>query len=203
MIITTIVLVLAFPYYYNPNIHNLGNIGIGGKIHATLAPVARRMIDHISYNGVDIRKDIMSEYRDMKVLDMCCGIGDSTIKHGTGIDTSKEMIDMAKFINKNNKFYKANAETYIPNENFDIVSCMFALHEMPLEAQYRVINNAIRIAKKEVILVDISSDYKPKEIMLSGEPYLIDYLNNIDNILKNFEKIEYIPQHVAIWKYKK
>ena len=49
----------------------------------TLAPIARRMIDHISYEwNVDIRKDIMSEYRDMKeVLDMCCGIGDSTIKH--------------------------------------------------------------------------------------------------------------------------
>ncbi len=195
--------VSSLPYYYNPNIHNLGNIGIGGKIHATLAPVARRMIDHISYNGVDIRKDIMSEYRDMKILDMCCGIGDSTIKHGTGIDTSKEMINMAKFINKNNKFYRANAETYIPNENFDVVSCMFALHEMPITAQYRVINNAIKIAEKEVIIVDISSDYTPKTIMLSGEPYLIDYLDNIDNILKKFEKIEYIPKHVSIWKYKK
>ena len=80
---------------------------------------------------------------------------------------------------------------------------MFALHEMPIAAQYRVVNNAIKIAKKEVILVDISSDYTPKKIMLSGEPYLIDYLNNIDNILKKFEKIEYIPKHVSIWKYKK
>ena len=168
MILTTIAIVSAFPYYYNPNIHNLGNIGLGGKIHATLAPIARRMIDHISYNGVDIRKDIMSEYRDMKVLDMCCGIGDSTIKHGTGIDTSKEMINMAKFINRSNKFYKANAETYIPNENFDVVSCMFALHEMPIAAQYRVVNNAIKIAKKEVILVDISSDYTPKKLCLAA-----------------------------------
>lgn len=203
MILTTIALVSVIPYYYNPNIHNLGNIGVGGKIHATLAPIARRMIDHISYNGIDIRKDIMSEYEDMKVLDMCCGIGDSTFKYGTGIDTSNEMINMAKFINRNNNFYKANAETYIPDENFDVVSCMFALHEMPASAQYRLINNAIKIAKKEVILVDIASNYTPKEIMIAGEPYLIDYLNNIDTILRNFEKIEYIPEHVAIWKYKK
>jgi len=203
MIFTTVAVFSSIPYYYNPNIHNLGNIGVGGKIHATLAPLARRMIDHISYNGVDIRKDIMSQYKGMKVLDMCCGIGDSTLKGATGIDTSKEMIDMAKFINRNNKFYKANAETYVPHEKFDVVSCMFALHEMPLAAQYRVINNAIRIAKKEVILVDIATNYKPKEIMLSGEPYLIDYLNNIDIILNKFEKTEYISNHVTIWKYKK
>ena len=35
MILTTIAIV-NISYYYNPNIHNLGNIGIGGKIHATL-----------------------------------------------------------------------------------------------------------------------------------------------------------------------
>ena len=85
----------AVPYYYNPKIHSLGNIGVGGKIHAFTAPFARRMIDHISYKGVNIRKDIMSEYRDNTVLDLCCGIGDSTPKFATGIDTSKEMINMA------------------------------------------------------------------------------------------------------------
>merc|ERR1712217_44955 len=112
----------------------------------TLAPIARRMIDHISYNGVDIRKDIMLQYCNNTVLDLCCGIGDSTHNFGTGIDTSPEMINMAKIINKKSNFYIANAETYTPESEFDIVSCMFAFHEMPLNAQYKVIKNAINIA---------------------------------------------------------
>ena len=39
--------------------------------------------------------------------------------------------------------------------------------------------------------------------MLDGEPYLIDYLNNIQNILFDFEETIYIPNHVHIWRYKK
>lgn len=192
----------AVPYYYNPKIHSLGNIGFGGKIHALAAPFARRIIDQISYNGVNIRRDIMSEYSDYKVLDLCCGIGDSTPKFATGIDTSKEMISVANFVNRDSNFIVANAETYKPDIPFDIVTCMFAFHEMPLSAQCRVIENAIEIAKQEIIIVDIASNYKPKTIMLDGEPYLLKYLDSIDNTLSCFDKINYIDNHVAIWKYK-
>ncbi|ALH23113.1 Methyltransferase domain protein containing [Chrysochromulina ericina virus CeV-01B] len=192
----------AIPYYYNPKIHTLGNIGLGGKIHAFAAPFARRMIDQISYKGVNIREDIMSDYSDYKVLDLCCGIGDSTPNFGTGIDTSREMISVANYINKDSNFIVANAETYKPNTQFDIVTCMFAFHEMPLSAQYRVIENAIDIAKQEIIIVDIASNYQPKKIMLDGEPYLLKYLDTIDNTLSCFDKINYIDNHVAIWKYK-
>tara|TARA_B100001093_G_scaffold448843_1_gene454698 strand:+ start:2145 stop:2756 length:612 start_codon:yes stop_codon:yes gene_type:complete len=197
------VYILSVPYYYNPQIHNLGNIGFGGNIHAILSPIARRVIDTISYNGKNIRKDIMLEYSDKKILDLCCGIGDSTGKFGTGVDTSKAMIRMAKIFNRDKEFYIGNAETIVPSEEFDIVSCMFAFHEMPLDAQNRVIKNAIKIAKKEVIIIDIASNYNPKEIMLDGEPYLLNYLCNIDNILSNFDKTIYIDNHVNIWKLKK
>ncbi len=192
----------AVPYYYNPKIHSLGNIGLGGKIHALAAPFARRIIDQISYKGVNIREDIMSDYSDYKVLDLCCGIGDSTPKFGTGIDTSKEMINVANFVNRDSNFIVANAETYRPETPFDIVTCMFAFHEMPLSAQCRVIENAIEIAKEEIIIVDIASNYQPKTIMLDGEPYLLKYLDSIDNTLSCFDKINYIDNHVAIWKYK-
>ena len=83
---------------------------------------------------------------------------------------------------------------------------MFAFHEMPPEAQIKVINNALMIAKEEFIIVDISPNYKnknPPQIMLNGEPYLMNYLNNIENILFDFEETIYIPNHVHIWKYKK
>ena len=32
-------------YYYDPRIHNFGNIGLGGRIHSLLAPYATKLID--------------------------------------------------------------------------------------------------------------------------------------------------------------
>ena len=52
---------MNIPYYYNPNMHSLGNIGIGGKIHSEIAPFVSKMIDNIRYNGVNIRKEIMKQ----------------------------------------------------------------------------------------------------------------------------------------------
>ena len=120
---------------------------------------------------------------------------------------------MLKVARKNNKksktntqFYFGNAENFKPKIKPDIVTCMFAFHEMPQQAQIRVINNGIMIAKEEFIIVDIAPNYKnknPPKIMLSGEPYLLDYLHNIENLLYDFEETIYIPNHVHVWKYKK
>lgn len=200
---------MTVPYYYNPKMHTFGNIGFGGKIHSTLAPYASRVIDILRYDGNNIREEIMKPYLDKNktILDLCCGVGISTPEGGIGIDTSKEMLNVANNIhkNKNKKFYFANAETVRPKQSIDIVTCMFAFHEMPLQAQIKVINNAIRIANEEFIIVDISPNYKnkkPPQIMLLGEPYLIDYLKNIEKILQDFQEIVYVPNHVHIWKYK-
>lgn len=205
LLFTIINLSLIYPYYYDKRIHNLGNVGFPGKVHAEAALLSTKIIDRIRYNGRNIRKEIMNEYKNNTVLDFCCGIGISTTKNGVGIDTSSEMLSVAKKykFNKNKKFYLENAENYKPDQEFDIVTCMFAFHEMPLSAHIKIVNNAFKIAKKEIVIVDIASNYKPKDIMLSGEPYLIDYMETIDNTLNCFEKINYIDGHVNIWKYKK
>lgn len=205
LLFTIINFALLQPYYYDKRIHNLGNVGFPGKVHAEAALLSTKIIDRIRYNGRNIRKEIMNEYKNNTVLDFCCGIGISTTNNGVGIDTSSEMLSVAKKykFNKNKKFYLANAENYKPDQEFDIVTCMFAFHEMPLDAHIKIVNNAFRIAKKEIVIVDIASNYKPKDIMLSGEPYLIDYMETIDNTLNCFEKIIYIEGHVNIWKYKK
>tara|TARA_B100001093_G_scaffold520286_1_gene614277 strand:+ start:6169 stop:6786 length:618 start_codon:yes stop_codon:yes gene_type:complete len=188
------------PYYYNKDIHNFGNTGFGGFIHSELAPYATKYIDNIRYKGRDIRKEIMEKYNDKSILDMCCGTGMSTMPNSIGIDTSPEMINVARRYNKECEFYLGNAENYKPEEEFDIVTCMFAMHEMPKKAQIKTINNALNIAKEKVIIVDISPDYKPSQIMLSGEPYLPDYLKNIKYILKDLDYYNFIPNHVAVWK---
>ena len=203
---------LNIPYYYNPNIHNFGNIGFFGKIHANVANQATKVIDNLRYNGKNIRSIIYKPYlnNNKTILDLCCGVGISTAPGQTGIDTSIEMLKVARKNNKksktNTQFYFGNAENFKPKIKPDIVTCMFAFHEMPQQAQIRVINNGIMIAKEEFIIVDIAPNYKnknPPKIMLSGEPYLLNYLNNIENILYDFEETIYIPNHVHVWKYKK
>ena len=49
-------------YYYDSRIHNFGNIGLGGRIHALLAPHATKMIDDKCYNSINIRHKILSNY---------------------------------------------------------------------------------------------------------------------------------------------
>ena len=79
---------------------------------------------------------------------------------------------------------------------------MFAFHEMPADGHLKVISNALRVAKKEVVIVDISTDYEPSDLMLSGEPYINDYLKNIDSIMYNygFEKKIFLKNHIDVWK---
>lgn len=208
-VLVLIALTLKVPYYYNPKMHTFGNIGFGGKLHAATAPILTKAIDYLRYNGTNIREEIMEPYvvQNKNILDLCCGVGISTPEGAIGVDTSREMLNVAVSLdnNKNKKFYFANAELVRPKQSIDIVTCMFAFHEMPHQAQINVINNAKRIANEEFIIVDISPNYKnkkPPKIMLAGEPYLIDYLNNIEKMLEDFEETVYVANHVHVWKYK-
>ena len=210
-------------YYYDKRIHNVGNIGIGGYIHAEFAPYTTKLIDYLKYDGIDIRDYVKSSYSNYYyekfgynpfVVDLCCGVGISTTVNQIGIDTSPEMIKKARSIlNSKNYYYKnklntkfkiGNAETYGKNNSFDCVTIMFAMHEIPEYAQHKIIKNSLRIAKKDIIIVDISPNYSPSKLMLTGEPYILDYLLNFDNITKkyNFSSIELINNHVKIWYYK-
>lgn len=43
-------------YWFDDRIHTLGNTGLGGGLHAAIAPVSTRIIDRVAYNGVNVRK---------------------------------------------------------------------------------------------------------------------------------------------------
>ena len=45
-------------YPFHPNIHTLGNIGFGGKIHAKITPYFTKLIDYNAYHKRNIRKEI-------------------------------------------------------------------------------------------------------------------------------------------------
>ena len=212
------------PYYFDNRIHNIGNIGFGGWIHAEMSPFTIKLIDMIRYDGNNIREKIMIDYeksfikefkKKPKILDLCCGVGVSTLLNQTGVDSSLQMINKAKSIrNLKNLHYRngkkvhtrfkvGNAEIYGNNNEFDCVSVMFAMHEMPGYAHKNIINNCKRISKYNIVIVDISPNYSPSDIMLAGEPYLINYLKNFNKFMINegFDFIDLIDNHVRVWYY--
>lgn len=204
-----------YNYPYNPNIHSLGNTGFTGAVHAEFAPIFTKLIDIRAYNGRNIRQEIINKLEDRdstgkprnKILDLCCGVGISTAQYG--IDTSPQMIKKARRKFPNKKFIVEDAEHIWQSNNLnffidiDIVTCMFAFHEMPEYAHKKIIDNSLRLASKEVIIVDLNPEYKSSKLMLDGEPYLLDYQETIEKTMENysFKRSDYIPKHVTIWKY--
>lgn len=200
-----------FNYQYDKRIHNLGNIGLGGKIHAYISPLFTNMIDKIAYNGRNIRKEVLNNYtKNKSVLDLCCGVGTSTPNNkdnpnSLGIDTSPQMIRRAKELFPNKNFELNDGEYFIPNptnKKYDIATCFFGFHEMPTYAWKRIIKNIEPYINEKIIIVDISPTYSPSSTMLSGEPYLLEYQKNIqEHLIKlNFKENILIMNHVSIWQ---
>jgi ubiquinone/menaquinone biosynthesis C-methylase UbiE len=102
-------------YWFNNKIHTFGNTGLWGGLHAVVAPVATKIIDIMAYDGKgardiiaeNLRKNVL-QVKNPRILDMCCGVGISTralekafgnsAEMLVGVDTSPEMIAMAKAI---------------------------------------------------------------------------------------------------------
>lgn len=203
MIISQILLFsFTAPYYYNKDVHNFGNIGLPGAFHAGVSPLFTKFIDFKAYKSINIREKIYSEL-DGTVLDLCCGTGYSTCKNpgSVGIDTSKQMLYFANLYNSGPTYNFGNAETYGKEKSFDFVTCMFAFHEMPSYAHRLIIENAKRVARKKVIIVDISTNYIPSKIMLAGEPYILKYLKTIDETLRDFNKTVIVENHAEMWEF--
>lgn len=205
------------PYQFDPRIHNFGNVGVGGLFHSFMARPFTKLIDLAAYDGRNIRVDIIKNLKIEKpkfVADFCSGTGTSTealkecFKDAvvTGVDTSREMLRVAKIFTKNINYLEDNAETVELEEKQDLITIMFALHEVPREARLIILENIKNNLKKngKMLIVDIDTSYIPSESMLSGEPYVQDYLKNIDtDVLKVFPNSTmevYIEGHVRIWR---
>lgn len=205
------------PYQFDPRIHNFGNVGVGGMFHSFMARPFTKLIDLAAYDGRNIRVDIIKNLKIENpefVADFCSGTGTSTealrkcFKDAvvTGVDTSREMLRVAKIFTENINYLEDNVETVELEDKQDLITVMFALHEIPKDARLIILENIKNNLKDDgkVLIVDIDTSYIPSESMLSGEPYVQDYLKNIDaDVLKvfpNSTKEVYIEGHVRIWK---
>ena len=201
---------------FDARIHNFGNTGPLGQVHALIAPMATKIIDMVAYDGRDIRAELANrladEYaRDTRVVDMGCGTGSiacALARAGfvdvTGVDTSEAMLRVARarctrvrWVNRN--IVRAPCDA-------DVATIGFVLHELPPGAIERVLHALLR-AIPRVIIVDIAPTYTPSAAMLSGEPYVIAYQHSIDRLVLRWarrhgatlRRTEIVPGHVVQW----
>lgn len=192
-----------FNWYYDNRIHNFGNIGIGGKFHSFMAPYSSKIIDKIAYNGMDIRLEsvkntkIYSNYENPRILDIGCGVGISTKSlkkiypeaNIYGIDCSISMLNNCEK-KSGIKYIKNFAhKTSFMDNSFDIINSMFLFHEVPQLGRKELLNEIDRILCPGGLLniLDIRLKYTPNSFMLSGEPFLLDYLENFEEDLSSLK----------------
>ncbi len=92
-------------------------------------------------------------------------------------------------------------------KSFDLVTIMYAFHEVPMEGRTRILDEARRLLRRggHLAIVDICPTYKPAEAMLAGEPFVLEYQQNIDSQLASLNKFRFtkrksiVPGHVNLW----
>lgn len=196
------------PYWNDPRIHQFGNSGVSGFLHAILAPISSTIIDNAG-PGIAVRDKMakilvdLVDKRDpsappLQVVDLCCGAGVSTralqnampTANVMGMDTSCEMLRSAELWQTGEvifgtqnvpEFRKANAEeTKLPDSSVDLVVCVYGFHEIPFGPRERILTEMMRIVKPGglVAVADISKDRELSLGMLAGEPYALEYQRN-------------------------
>jgi SAM-dependent methyltransferase len=215
-------------YWQDPRIHSFGNSGVSGAFHAAYAPFFAELIDQTQYDGVTVRDMVLSKIPDKQtIIDFACGTGQSTAPGQTGLDSSPEMLGIAKFIAERdpaiypssttidktkNTYVLGNAESYGETDSYDVVTMFFATHEMPKSGRWRVIRNALRVARKTVIIVDIDTDdfeiEKKSDAFLSGEPYIFDYIEGMNKDVQSNKPPGWslvtkalVPKRVKMWRF--
>ena len=199
-------------YWNDPRIHNFGNCGWRGLLHALVAPIATHAIDRFAYSGVDVRKQIHETLipTDYDVVDLGCGVGFSCARNGRcrGVDTSEQMLRVARLRRPDVRFEEGSSEDWGDDNCCDMATIMYNFHEMPSHARRRVLRNARRIARKSVLVVDIWPGFEPTPMMLSGEPYVHDYLANVEDDVASTVanggwtamRLDIVEEHVTVWK---
>jgi SAM-dependent methyltransferase len=194
--------------------HSLGNVGMGGFLHALLASSATQLITNRAYSGFEPRAWMRDRFSlEEETVDFGCGVGMSTVPGGTGVDTSPEMVRVAKWRTKwdpvKPAFQVGNAETWGNASSFDAVTLCFVLHEMPRSARLRTLSNAMRVARRSVHVMDIHPSYTPSAPFLWGEPYALNYFAHVEEDVASAsrwegwvpERLEVIPGHVVCWSF--
>lgn len=202
---------------FHPAIHNMGNIGLMGRVHARSARCATKLIDRLAYDGVNMRALLARRLAQdappkSRLLEIGCGVGTLTCElERTGafevvaLDTSQEMLDEARrALSPNTTLLCQNAADY--GGFADVAVACMVMHEMPKHAHREVLHAMMRsVPNGPVWVVDIDPSYSPSAVMLTGEPYVLKYLEEFEGTLSEtcedrfVDVVSLIPGHVRAW----
>lgn len=199
---------------FHPSIHNLGNVGCLGRVHAWSARLATWVIDQVAYDGVNMRhvlaQHIAVRYVEgTRLLEVGCGVGTLTreLEHTqrfdiVAMDTSKEMLDQAK-ARVSCTLLHGNGIDF--DEAADVSVICMVMHEMPPAAHGEMLDALLKVTNRDVWVVDIDPTYEPPQTMLSGEPYMPRYLETIQHTIetrakgRSLESFSPVEGHVRAW----
>ena len=76
-----------------------------------------------------------------------------------------------------------------------------------MKGRSKIINEAWRVLRRggQLAIIDISPSYEPSAPMLAGEPFVLEYQQNIDKQLEDFpgftlaKRKSVVPGHVTMW----
>ena len=146
-------------------------------------------------------RDLVIEVQgaNKRILDIGCGYGYSTspYPHCLGIDSNRATIEkaMETFPNKN---FKVES---IPkmNEQYDVVTCMFHLHDIPRFKRRKLIKAASELAIERVVIVDICPEYKANYEFLKRKPFVKKYFETCREDLAEFVESPLVKGLLHIW----
>ena len=114
---------------------------------AALTVGGEKRFRHLALDGITIS-------REMQVLDLCCGSGQTTrflvnyADHVTGLDASPLSIQRAEQTVPEAKFVEGWAEDMpLPDNRFDLVHTSVAMHEMAPDQRRQIFREVLRVLK--------------------------------------------------------
>ncbi len=160
-----------------------------------------------------VRMKMAPPIHGMKVLDVGCGTGsDLKLYHQagcnvSGVDLSPAMLKVARRKFGESANFKLCDAAVMPfqNESFDLVLTTFTLHEMPHEHRSAVVQEMIRVVKKDgrILLTDFSPSPYSFPIGWINRTFILifeliaglEHFNNGRNFLKRGGLLELIKPY--------
>jgi trans-aconitate methyltransferase len=166
-----------------------------------MLPIKSKNTSNICY---DIRKFVIDlQGKNKKILDIGCGIGDSTScgEGSLGIDNKREAIEAATLKYPDKRFKLGVIASWNPPEKYDITTTMFYLHKLDSYKRKQIIHVAKKCAQERVVILDVSPDYTPTEIMIKKKPHLLDFIAESRKELADFTEHTMVEKNISMWTY--
>lgn len=188
---------------YHPAIHNLGNVGYLGGIHANGAVAFTSAIDRVAYKGRNMRREVAEGMASVhsvgsSLVEIGCGVGTLTreLEHTntyniTAVDTSREMLNVAETLVTSPLECINGVDIGSLKKEPDVVITCMMMHELPKLAHEEFLGEVWEVVanrRGELWIVDLDPSYTPGSTMIAGEPYVTEYIDTFEDTIDTFAR---------------